>query len=88
MTTTIIKTATASDEASAIATVALAFSTDPAARWAWPDPGEYLRHFPSFVKVFGGNAFAHESAYYLNGFAGAARWLPAYGLPMLRTPRP
>jgi ribosomal protein S18 acetylase RimI-like enzyme len=76
MTTPIIKTATVSDEAPAIAVVALAFSADPAARWAWPGPDQYLRHFPSFVKVFGGNAFAHDSAYYVDGYAGAALWLP------------
>jgi ribosomal protein S18 acetylase RimI-like enzyme len=72
----IIKTATVADEASAIAVVVLAFSADPAARWTWPDPDQYLRHFPGFVKVFGGKAFAHESAYYVDGYAGAALWLP------------
>lgn len=76
MTTPIIKTATASDEASAIAAVVLAFSTDPAARWTWPDPNQYLRHFPDFVKIFGGNAFTHESAYYMDGYTGVALWLP------------
>lgn len=76
MTTPIIKAATASDEAAAIAVVVLAFGGDPAARWTWPDPDQYLKHFPGFVKIFGGNAFAHESAYYVDGFAGAALWLP------------
>src|SRR5688572_21942798 len=76
MTTPIIKTATVSDEARAIAVVGLAFSADPAARWTWPDPDQYLRHFPSFVKVFGGEAFAHGSAYCVDGYAGAALWLP------------
>jgi ribosomal protein S18 acetylase RimI-like enzyme len=76
MTTPIIKTVTGSDEASAIAVVVLAFSADPAARWAWPDPNQYLRHFPSFVKVFGGKAFGSDSAYYVDGFSGAALWLP------------
>ena len=76
MTTPIIKTATAPDEAAAIAVVVLAFGGDPAARWTWPDPDQYLEHFPGFVKIFGGNAFAHESAYYVDGFAGAALWLP------------
>lgn len=76
MTSPIIKAATTSDEASAIAVVVLAFSGDPAARWTWPDPDQYLKHFPGFVKIFGGNAFAHESAYYVDGFAGAALWLP------------
>jgi ribosomal protein S18 acetylase RimI-like enzyme len=72
----IIKTATASDEASIIGVVVLAFSADPAARWTWPDPQEYLRHFPNFVKALGGKAFAHGSAYYVDGYAGAAMWLP------------
>jgi len=47
-----IKTAAASDEASIAAALALAFSTDPGARWAWPDPQQLLTHFPAFVKAF------------------------------------
>ena len=76
MTTPIIKTATVSDEAPSIAVVVLAFSADPAARWAWPDPHQYLMHFPNFVKALGGNAFANGSAYNVDGYAGAALWLP------------
>jgi ribosomal protein S18 acetylase RimI-like enzyme len=76
MTTPAIKTATVSDEAPAIAVVVLAFSADPAVRWTWPDPKQYLMHFPSFVRAFGGKAFAHDSAYYVDGYAGAALWLP------------
>jgi ribosomal protein S18 acetylase RimI-like enzyme len=76
MTTPPIKTATTSDEAPAVAVVVLAFSADPAARWTWPDPQQYLEHFPSFVKALGGKAFAHGSAYYADGHAGAALWLP------------
>lgn len=71
-----IKTATASDEAHAIAVIALAFGADPAARWTWPDPQQYLLHFPSFVKALAGKAFEHASAYYIDGYAGAALWLP------------
>ncbi len=76
MTTPIIKISTASDEAPAIDVVVLAFSADPAARWTWPDPQQYLTHFPPFVEAFGGKAFAHGSAYYVDGYAGAALWLP------------
>lgn len=76
MTTPTIKTATTADEAPVTAVVILAFSADPAARWTWPDPRQYLVHFPSFVKMLGGKAFAHGSAYYLEGYAGAALWLP------------
>jgi ribosomal protein S18 acetylase RimI-like enzyme len=73
----IVKTAaTASDEASIIDVLLRAFAVDPAARWAWSDPKQYFIHFPSFVKAFGGNAFAYRSAYYVEGYAGAALWLP------------
>jgi ribosomal protein S18 acetylase RimI-like enzyme len=71
-----VRTATAADEASVIAVMTLAFSADPAARWTWPDPQRYLRHFPDFVKALGGNAFAHGCACYVDGYAGAAMWLP------------
>jgi ribosomal protein S18 acetylase RimI-like enzyme len=76
MTTPIIKTATASDEPAVIAVIMLAFGTDPAARWTWPYPRQFLSHFPSVVKAFGGNAFVHQSAYYVEGYCGAALWLP------------
>jgi ribosomal protein S18 acetylase RimI-like enzyme len=77
MITPIIKTAaTASDEASTIDVLVRAFSADPAARWVWPDSQQYLMHFPSFVRAFGGKAFTHGSAYYVDGYAGAALWLP------------
>ena len=76
MTQRLIKTATASEEEAVIAIVVLAFSADPATRWAWPEPQQYLRHFPHFVQAFGGKAFLHESAHYVDGYAGAALWLP------------
>lgn len=76
MTTPTVKTATASDEGPVIDVVVLAFSADPAARWTWADPQQYLRHFPRFAKAFGGQAFTRGSAYYIDGYAGAALWLP------------
>jgi GNAT superfamily N-acetyltransferase len=70
-------TATAPSEAErAIAVVVLAFSTDPAARWTYPDPDRYLAHFPAVVRAFGGRAFAHGTGYHVGGFGGAALWLP------------
>jgi ribosomal protein S18 acetylase RimI-like enzyme len=77
MITPIIKTAaTASDEASIIKVLVRANWADPAARWVWPDSQQFLLHFPSFVRAFGGKAFTHGSAYYVDGFVGAALWLP------------
>src|SRR5262249_12711452 len=71
-----IKSAATADEAAVIAVIPLAFSTDPVVRWAYPDPHQYFTHFPPFVRAFGGKAFAHGSAYYVDGYAGAALWLP------------
>ncbi len=75
-TTSSITTATAADAEHAIATLVLAFSSDPPSRWAWPDPRQYLTSFPDFVKGLGGRAFEHGTAYCLRGYAGAALWLP------------
>jgi hypothetical protein len=38
-------------------------------------------YFPSFVSAFGSKAFTHGSAYYVDGYAAAALWLPPYVLP-------
>lgn len=71
-----VKTATASDQDHTIATVVLAFTADPMARWSYPDPHDYLRYFPDLVRLFGGKAFEHGTAYYVDDYAGAALWLP------------
>lgn len=68
--------ATASDKASIIDILVRANWEDPAARWVWPDSQQFLMHFPSFVRAFGGKAFTHGSAYYVDGYVGAALWLP------------
>ena len=71
-----VKTAIESDEAGVIDALKLAFVADPATRWVWPDPQKYLSHFSSFVKAFGGKAFAYETAHYVGNYSGAALWLP------------
>ena len=76
MTTVAINDSTASDEQHVIDLIVLAFSADPAARRMFPDPTQYLRNFPKFVKAFGGKAFRHRTAYHIDGFLGAALWLP------------
>ena len=35
-----------------------------------------MRHFPKFVEAFGGKAFGHGTAHHIEGFRGAALWLP------------
>ena len=70
-----VRVATAADKAGAIAVLTLVFSSDPAARWTWPNPKTYLAAFPRFVEAFGGAAFRRGSAHYIEGVA-AALWLP------------
>jgi ribosomal protein S18 acetylase RimI-like enzyme len=76
MTKVSIKTATTSNAEHAVGTVVLAFSADPAARWFYPDPQDYLTNFPTFVRAFAGKAFQYRSAFHINEYSGAALWLP------------
>ena len=76
MTPTPIKSATESNQEQAIAVIVLAFAADPVARWAYPDSHQYLSHFPDVVRAFAGNAFELGTGYYVDGFSGAALWLP------------
>jgi ribosomal protein S18 acetylase RimI-like enzyme len=64
-----------SHAAAAVDVVTLAFSTDPVARWMYPDPNVFLTHFPSFIRAFAGKSFEHGSAYLAPNAAGAALWL-------------
>jgi ribosomal protein S18 acetylase RimI-like enzyme len=70
-----VKTATQGEADQCIALIVLAFSSDPAARWLYPDPSQYLTHFPRFVRAFGGQAFEHGSAHLIDCSA-AALWIP------------
>lgn len=76
MTSTVIKSATPRDLEAVADVLTLAFSTDPAARWSWANPQRYLASFPRFARAFGGEAFARGTAYVIEGFKGAALWLP------------
>jgi ribosomal protein S18 acetylase RimI-like enzyme len=75
MTTESVQTATADDEAAVFAVLTLAFSSDPASRWTWPEPRTFIEAFPRFAKAFGGAAFAKGTAHRI-GWVGAALWLP------------
>lgn len=57
-------------------TVVLAFVADPILRWCYPEPGEFLEHFPHTMNFYGGRAFENESAYRNESFTAAALWLP------------
>jgi ribosomal protein S18 acetylase RimI-like enzyme len=64
-----------SHEASAIAGVTMGFSTDPVARWFYPNPEDYFRWFPKFVRAFAGASIADDTAFCTTDYSGAALWL-------------
>jgi ribosomal protein S18 acetylase RimI-like enzyme len=76
MTASQVRTARSGDERRVIDTIVLAFSTDPAARWMYTQPEQYLGHFPEFVQAFGGRAFDYGTAHLTADGLGAAMWLP------------
>jgi len=63
------------DEAKALATIALAFATDPMMRWSFPEPAKYMAVVPDFVRAFGGNAITQGTADVAGDFAAVALWL-------------
>ncbi|WP_276482336.1 GNAT family N-acetyltransferase [Paraflavitalea pollutisoli] len=71
-----IRTGIPSDEAQAIATMTLAFSTDPMARWSLPDAATFLAAFPLLTKAFGGSSFFGGTSFIADEYAGVAMWLP------------
>jgi ribosomal protein S18 acetylase RimI-like enzyme len=72
----IVRSATETDRKAVCDVVTLAFVTDPLARWALPDPTQYLASFPDFVDAFGGRGLVHGATYVADGLQGAALWLP------------
>ena len=71
-----IKTATETEKDQCVSVIVLAFASDPGVRWMYPDPHQYLENFPRFVRAFGGRAFEHGTAQYVDRFLAAALWLP------------
>jgi GNAT superfamily N-acetyltransferase len=59
----------------AIGTLVLAFAADPFVRWIYPEPAQYLVHFPPALEAFGGAAFAEETVWRLGEFAAVALWM-------------
>jgi ribosomal protein S18 acetylase RimI-like enzyme len=70
-----VRSATADEMSSTIATIVAAFITDPIARFALPAPHHYLRAMPRATREFAGGAFEHGTAHVSSDFCGAALWL-------------
>jgi GNAT superfamily N-acetyltransferase len=60
----------------AIATLVLAFDTDPVARWMYEDPHQYLLHVPRLFQVLGSSSFEAGAAQRTGDGLGVALWLP------------
>jgi ribosomal protein S18 acetylase RimI-like enzyme len=71
-----VRTVAAADRKKAVATVALAFASDPMMRWSFPDPARYLAIAHDFIDAFGGHAVEHGCADEIADFAAVALWLP------------
>jgi ribosomal protein S18 acetylase RimI-like enzyme len=76
MSTAPVRTAEPDDRASAIHVLTLAFASDPAVRWMYPEAQAYLTHFPRFAEAFGGKALEEKTACLAHDLGGAALWLP------------
>jgi len=62
--------------ARAVSVQVTAFTADPVMRWLWPEPHDYVSHYPAFVRGFGGRAFEHGTAHVTEDFRGGSLWLP------------
>lgn len=77
----VINTATRDDIDRCVAVIALAFSSDPAMRWMYPDSHQYVKYLPRFVRAFAGRAFEHGTAHIAGHGAATALWLPPGATP-------
>lgn len=66
----------ATDEDRAVATITMAFSSDPVARWFLPEANRFLTYWPQVLRALGGAAFAEGTADSIDDFGGVALWLP------------
>ena len=60
----------------AIATLILAFGTDPVERWMYGDPHHYLMHIPKLFRALGTSSFEAGAAERTADGLGVALWLP------------
>lgn len=76
MSTLEVRSASDAERQIVMGVITLAFTTDPMARWAYPNPATYLAVMPEVITAFGGNSFTHGTAHLVDDGMGAAMWLP------------
>lgn len=85
MTSIAVRSASRDEERAVSAVIALAFATDPMARWSLRDAQTYLAVMPDLIRAFGAAAYDSDSAYVSDDFGGAALWLPPGVEPDIET---
>jgi GNAT superfamily N-acetyltransferase len=71
-----VRSASRDEETTVSAVIALAFATDPMARWSLRDAQTYLAVMPGLIRAFGAAGYDSDSTYVSDDFGGAALWLP------------
>lgn len=71
-----IKPTATGDEERAIATITMAFGSDPVVRWVFRHADRYLTFWPGFVRACAGGAFENRTADAVDNYGGVALWLP------------
>lgn len=71
-----IRQAASSEADAVIAILALAFASDPVARYWWRTPADHLTWMPKLAHAMGERAFQHGTVDILSDFSAAAVWLP------------
>jgi len=75
MTAATVEVIEAADRQRGVASLTLAFASDPVMRWAWPDAYRYATYWPRFAEAFGGAAFDDGTAYGLEDCLAVALWM-------------
>jgi GNAT superfamily N-acetyltransferase len=75
MTTATVEVIQAAERQRGVASLTLAFATDPVMRWAWPAANQYATYWPRFAEAFGGQAFDDGTAYGLEDCRAVALWM-------------
>ena len=80
-----VRSASRDEESAVSAVIALAFASDPMARWSLRDAQTYLAVMPDLIRAFGAAAYDSDSADVSDDFGGAALWLPPGVEPDIET---
>jgi len=75
MTAATVEVIPAADRQRGVASLTLAFASDPVMRWAWPHAHRYATYWPKFAEAFGGQAFDDGTAYGLEDCLAVALWM-------------